>query len=183
MKQKTTFVTTAVALGLLLASAAFAQSAMEDAAGSPAAPDQQEASEPAVSEEPQTAEEPHILKTSELIGYRVINTDGEELGTIKEIVIDPHEARVAYAVLSFGGFLGLGDKLFALPWETLVLNPDTQTVYLSIEKEKLQAAPGFDQTRWPDMASLAQSTTHNYSGQTPYWEKDGNPSASPSESR
>lgn len=177
MKQKTTFVTTAVSLGLLLASAAFAQSAMEDAAGSPAAPDQQEASELSASEEP------HILKTSELIGYRVINTDGEELGTIKEIVIDPHEARVAYAVLSFGGLLGLGDKLFALPWKTLVLNPDTQTVYLSIEKEKLQDAPGFDQTRWPDMASLAQSTTHDYSGQTPYWEKDGNRSASPPKSR
>lgn len=180
MRQNRTLAVTAVSLGVLLAPPTFAQYTMEDEGGSSAAANQE--NEPPFSAKQQTAEKPRILKTSEIIGYSVISTDGEELGTIQEIVIDPHEDRVAYAVLSFGGFLGMGDKLIALPWEALLLKPDKQTAFLSIEKEKLRNAPGFDQAHWPDMASREWGkTVHNYYGQTPYWEKDGARSTSSSD--
>src|SRR5262245_25714035 len=60
-----------------------------------------------------------VMPISTFIGYRVINPVGEDLGKIEDIVIDMDSRQIAYAVLSFGGFLGFGDKLFAIPWEAL----------------------------------------------------------------
>jgi sporulation protein YlmC with PRC-barrel domain len=81
-----------------------------------------------------------------------INSAGEDLGKIEEIMIDVPTGRVAYAVLSFGGFLGMGDKLFALPWDALKLNEDEHEFILNVDKATLENAPGFDQDDWPDMA-------------------------------
>jgi sporulation protein YlmC with PRC-barrel domain len=60
---------------------------------------------------------PRVLSASTLEGDKVTNAEGENLGEVKELMIDLESGRVAYAVLEFGGFLGLGDKLFAVPWE------------------------------------------------------------------
>ncbi|HET6821745.1 MAG TPA: PRC-barrel domain-containing protein, partial [Anaerolineales bacterium] len=68
-------------------------------------------------------EYPRVVQVSKVIGNKVVNPSGELLGNLKELVLDLEEERIAYAVLSFGGFMGLGDKLFAIPWEALVLNP------------------------------------------------------------
>ena len=62
------------------------------------------------------------IKASSIIGTNVVNPDGEMLGDVKEIVIDPRTGRVAYAVVSFGGFLGMGTKLFAIPFSALKYN-------------------------------------------------------------
>ncbi|MGH9426685.1 MAG: PRC-barrel domain-containing protein [Terriglobia bacterium] len=117
--------------------------------------------------------EASVVKASDLIGYSVTNAQGDSLGKIEDIVIDPGQGRIAYAVLSFGGFLGMGDKLFAIPWESLSLKADEQTLLLAVEKEKLQKAPGFDKAEWPNMASREWGTSvHQYYNQKPYWESN-----------
>jgi sporulation protein YlmC with PRC-barrel domain len=91
-------------------------------------------------------------KASDIVGQRVVNTTGENLGKIEEIVLDARTGRIAYAVLSFGGFLGIGDKLFAIPWQALREDPVKKVCVLPVDKEKLKTAPGFDKENWPDMA-------------------------------
>ena len=93
-----------------------------------------------------------VLSAGSLIGDRVRNGSGEHLGTIEQIMVDLATGRVAYAVLSFGGFMGLGDKLFAVPWQSLQLDEGEQEFVLNVDKQTLENAPGFDKSDWPDMA-------------------------------
>jgi sporulation protein YlmC with PRC-barrel domain len=114
-----------------------------------------------------------ILSASTLKGDRVRNSAGEDLGKVDEIMIDVPSGKVAYAVLSFGGFLGMGDKLFALPWAALTLDEGEKCFILNVDKQKLEQAPGFDKDNWPDMADTTwRSAIFNYYGQGPYWERD-----------
>jgi sporulation protein YlmC with PRC-barrel domain len=99
-------------------------------------------------------EHPRVLSATKIIGNKVVNREGEQLGNIKDLTIDLDDAQIAYAVLSFGGFLGVGDKLFAIPLEALLFIDD-QTVILDVEKEVLKNAPGFDKDHWPDDAHEA----------------------------
>jgi sporulation protein YlmC with PRC-barrel domain len=114
----------------------------------------------------------HVISASKLSGGAVKNTDGEKLGDIKEIMLDTQSGRVAYAVLSFGGFLGMGDKLFAIPWRALT--PSTTSddkLVLDISKDKLEKAPGFDKKSWPDMADHRWGLDiYRYYGEKPYWD-------------
>jgi sporulation protein YlmC with PRC-barrel domain len=96
--------------------------------------------------------QPQFLSATTMIGDDVLNPAGEDLGEIKELMIDVESGRVAYAVLSFGGFLGLGDKLFAIPWDALTLNADEHAFILNVDKEVLKNAPGFDKDHWPQTA-------------------------------
>jgi sporulation protein YlmC with PRC-barrel domain len=93
-----------------------------------------------------------VFPASKLTGNRVRNSAGEDLGKIEEIMIDAATGTVAYAVLSFGGFLGLGDKLFAAPWRSLTLNTRDHEFILNIDRKRLESAPGFDRNHWPDMS-------------------------------
>jgi sporulation protein YlmC with PRC-barrel domain len=85
----------------------------------------------------------------------VRNTAGEDLGKIKDLVIDVNSGKVIYAALDFGGFLGVGDKLFAVPWHSLQVKGTDKDQYLVLDatKERLKQAPGFDKNHWPDMAN------------------------------
>ena len=98
---------------------------------------------------------PALMGADTLIGDDVYNHDDEELGDIKEIMLDMRTGQIAYAVLSFGGILGMGDKLFAVPWERLTLDPVNKRFLLNVEKNQLKDAPGFDKNNWPDMGSEA----------------------------
>ncbi len=91
-----------------------------------------------------------ISRASKIIGTKVTSPKGESLGNIKELVIDPESGRIVYAVVSFGGLFGLGNKLFALPWNTLHWSRDKQNYLLDVTKETLKKAPGFDKKHWPD---------------------------------
>src|SRR5688500_2828340 len=95
---------------------------------------------------------PQVLSATNILGKKVVNPAGEQLGNIKELMIDIDDGQVAYAVLSFGGFLGLGDKLFAIPLEALTFNSKDQTAILDVDKEVLKNAPGFDKDHWPTSA-------------------------------
>ena len=118
---------------------------------------------------------PHVLSASTLIGDKVLNTAGEHLGNIKELMIDLDGGLIAYAVLSFGGFLGMGDKLFAIPWEALTVDTDNHSVILDVDKEVLKNAPGFDKDNWPDNAKYEAGWllgVYEYYGYSPYWMPD-----------
>jgi sporulation protein YlmC with PRC-barrel domain len=93
-----------------------------------------------------------VLPAATLTGDHVRNSAGDDLGKIEEIMIDVPSGRVAYAVLSFGGFLGIGVKLFAVPWRALTLNESRHEFILNVERRQLETAPGFDRDNWPDMA-------------------------------
>jgi sporulation protein YlmC with PRC-barrel domain len=113
----------------------------------------------------------NVTPTSNLIGISVENKAGEDLGSIKDLAIDFETGCVAYAVLSFGGVLGLGDKLFAVPWSALMYDASNNSFTLDVEKESLEDAPGFDKDNWPDMADQQWGrSVHKYYGVEPYWE-------------
>jgi sporulation protein YlmC with PRC-barrel domain len=112
----------------------------------------------------------HLMKGSTFIGADVENLQGQSLGDIKDIVIDRGSGRIAYAVVSFGGFLGLGEKLFAVPWGAFSQKADKDTFVLAVDKERLKNAPGFDANNWPQMASREWVTgLYTYYNVPPYW--------------
>jgi hypothetical protein len=86
-------------------------------------------------------------------------------------MIDVPTGRVAYAVLSFGGFLGMGDKLLAIPWRALRIDPPNHRFILDVDKEMLKRAPGFDKDQWPSMADEQWARdVHAYYHARPYWD-------------
>lgn len=118
---------------------------------------------------------PEILPTAKIIGNNVINPAGEQLGNLKELVLDLEDGHIAYAVLSFGGVMGLGDKYFAIPWEAFTLDPSGKAFILDIDKELLKKAPGFDKDHWPDNAQYESGwlvDIYEYYGYSPYWMPD-----------
>jgi sporulation protein YlmC with PRC-barrel domain len=114
---------------------------------------------------------PELMSAGSLTGDSVINRKGETLGSIEDIMIDVRSGRIAYAVMGAGGFLGIGEKLFAIPWKALTLDTDNKAFILDVDKERVQNAPGFDKDHWPSMADLSWATNvHSYYGTRPYWE-------------
>ena len=114
---------------------------------------------------------PEVMAASDFEGQDVINNQGESVGDIEEIMIDVRSGRIAYAVLAVGGFLGIGEKYFAIPWRAPTLDTDRKCFILDVDKERLENAPGFDKDHWPSMADARWATdVHRYYGAAPYWE-------------
>lgn len=112
----------------------------------------------------------NVLSAGTMKGDEVINAAGEDLGEIEEVMIDVDSGRVAYAVLSFGGFLGMGEKLFAIPWAALHLDQERESFQLNVDAETLEDAPGFDEDDWPEFADETWAKDiHDYYGYKPYW--------------
>ena len=115
---------------------------------------------------------PTAVPVGEMTRDRVRNAIGEDLGEIKDLVVEVETGRVLYAVLSFGGFLGMGDKWFAIPWEALEFRPAERHFILDVEKERLEQAPGFEKNHWPNMADRQwQRDVHAHFRVEPYWEE------------
>lgn len=111
------------------------------------------------------------LKASSMIGTNVVNLTGENLGDVEEVVIDPRTGKVAYAVISFGGFLGMGEKLFAVPFSALKYHVAKNEYSLVVSKERLKTAPGFDPDHWPAMSDEKWNREiYKYYERSPYWE-------------
>jgi sporulation protein YlmC with PRC-barrel domain len=114
---------------------------------------------------------PLALSASTLTGDKVRNSEGDNLGHLEEIVIDLEGGRVSYAVLAGGGFLGMGDKFFAIPWDLLTVDTDNKEIVVDISKESLKNAPGFDKDNWPKTDDRAWvGDVYRYYGREPYWE-------------
>ncbi len=93
----------------------------------------------------------HGMRASKLIGTNVTNVQGENLGEINDLVINTATGKVDYAVLEFGGFLGMGEKLFAYPLNQFKPSAkDADKLALNVDKAKLKSSPGFDKKAWPD---------------------------------
>jgi sporulation protein YlmC with PRC-barrel domain len=90
-----------------------------------------------------------ISRASKIIGTDVKNMKGEDLGDIKDLVLNPMRGNVVYVVVSYGGLLGMGDKFFAIPWSALRWSTDQDYYVLNMDKETLKNAPGFDEDHWP----------------------------------
>ena len=115
--------------------------------------------------------EPRVLAADTLTGNKVVNFQKEDLGKIEHLMIDLERGRIAYAVLSFRGFMGMGDKLFAIPWSALALDTVEKRFILNVDKELLKRAPGFDKDNWPNMADQAWGAkVFTYYGAKPYWD-------------
>lgn len=114
---------------------------------------------------------PAIMAADTLQGDKVVNPDGEDLGKIEAIMLDVPQGRIAYAVLSFGGLMGIGDKLFAIPWEALILDAEDKQFILDVDKDRLKDAPGFDKDHWPAMSDIKWANqVHTFYAYRPYWE-------------
>lgn len=113
---------------------------------------------------------PEIMAASTLEDNEVYNSLGEKLGSLEEIMLDVLNGRIAYAVLSCGGLLGVGNRLHAIPWCALTLDTSRKCFVLDVSAERLKEAPGFDKDRWPSMADDGWARqTYDYYGQEPYW--------------
>ncbi len=113
-----------------------------------------------------------VLSASTIKGDKVRNPQGEDLGKIEELMFDVDTGCIAYAVLSFGGFLGIGDKYFAVPWEALRIAPHEHMFILDVPKERLENAPGFGKDSWPKASNREWLTSvYSYYGYEPYWER------------
>ncbi len=93
----------------------------------------------------------NAFRVDKIIGSGVINLEGDRVGTIQDLVVDIDTGAIAYAVLEFGGFMGFGDKLFAVPWQSLTAVPAEGVFIIDQSKAKLKKAPGFDKNDWPDI--------------------------------
>lgn len=105
------------------------------------------------------------LSATSITGNKVHNPAGEELGKVEDLMIDLTSGEVTYAVVSFGGVLGIGNKLFAVPLQALKTDTENHEFVLDESKDRLENAPGFDKDNWPDAAdSKWQNEVRSYYG-------------------
>ncbi len=113
---------------------------------------------------------PEVMAASSLDDTKVYASDGEHVGEIKEVMIDVQAGRVAYAVLTTGGFLGIGDTLHAIPWSALVMDTDAKCFRLGLTADRIKDAPGFNKDSWPSMADPQWAAdVYRYYERDPYW--------------
>ncbi len=114
---------------------------------------------------------PRLLTANTLTGNRVVNHADETLGHIEEIMLDTELGLIAYAVMASGGFLGLSERLFAIPWSAMTLDPVRGCFVMNASKDYFDHAPGFDKDHWPSMADTEwHEDVHQYYGIRPYWD-------------
>lgn len=117
-----------------------------------------------------TAEE--LVTANALLGDKVVNRRNEPLGTITELVLDTARGRLAYAVVALGGFMGVGEQSFVIPWSALVRDSANRRFVLDADRARLAAAPRIEFTRESGGANAAgwQRELHRHYGARPYWE-------------
>jgi len=111
------------------------------------------------------------LSASSIIGTEVTNSDGEDLGKFEDLVIDLELGVISYAILSYGGFMGMGNKWFALPWRAFSPSNSEKKFVLGVSEEKLKDAEGFDKDNWPQMDRTWGAALYERYGYKPYWER------------
>ncbi|PXX98437.1 PRC-barrel domain-containing protein [Halomonas sp. LBP4] len=100
-----------------------------------------------------------LLSASTITGDDVCNMQDEKIGKIHDVMLDMAEGKIRYAVLASGGFLGMGDRLFAVPWKALKQDKENKRFMLDVDAERLKNAPGFGKDQWPNMADATWNST------------------------
>ncbi|RPJ69682.1 MAG: PRC-barrel domain containing protein [Alphaproteobacteria bacterium] len=113
----------------------------------------------------------HFMLASDLKGNKIVNKSAEDLGTLEDYMVDLETGRIAYAVLSFGGWFGMGSKLFAIPWYAfkMQLFENELRIVLNVDKEVLTKAQGFDKSQLP-LSYDQLSMVYMFFGYKPYWQ-------------
>lgn len=114
---------------------------------------------------------PTILSSSSLTGDDIVNSAGEDLGELKDLMIDIGSGDIAYAVMSRGGFAGVGEKLFAVPWELFTVDGDNKRLVLDVSEDVLEDSTGFDPDNWPTLDEVWHEGIHEHFGVHPYWQR------------
>lgn len=118
----------------------------------------------------QADETGRLIAADKVEGTAVVNRAGEKLGTVDHIMIDKISGKVAYAVMSFGGFLGIGDRYHPLPWSVLTYDTNQGGYVVDLDKNRLESAPSYARNEMPNMADRDWGRrVHDYYGTTPYW--------------
>jgi uncharacterized protein YegP (UPF0339 family)/sporulation protein YlmC with PRC-barrel domain len=94
-----------------------------------------------------------------LAQYDVVNKKGDDMGQVQTFVVDMQEGLIAFALVSFGGFLGITDKWFAIPWAALKWHPETMKFVLDMPEKVLKEAPGMDKDKWLEEIDRWQAET------------------------
>jgi sporulation protein YlmC with PRC-barrel domain len=105
----------------------------------------------------------NYLTASSITGDKIYNTIDEKLGDIKDLMINVHSGKIEYVIIEFGGFLGMGEKYFAVPYKALALDTERHAFILDQKREVLENAPGFDKDHWPE------TNSHNMESTNAYW--------------
>ena len=109
------------------------------------------------------------LAASTLVKDPVVDAQGKKIGTLKEVMIDLELGAIAYLVISFGGFLSLGEKLFAIPYAAVKVDEDSKQIIVDTTKEQLENSPGFDPNNWPDATQFDIEGLYSFYKLKPYW--------------
>ena len=158
MKKLVTLATVLFLASFLLVPAALAQVSPPPGSGSETTPTRPAERTPSTMPST-TISNANEMYASDLIGASVKNPQGESLGSIKELVLDPHEAKIKNAVVSVGGVLGIGAKTVAIPWDQMKLQSDGKAVVLAMGKEELENAPEWKKPEAEPRPSAAGPTT------------------------
>jgi len=112
-----------------------------------------------------------MTSAAALCGERVVTRRGDPLGSVSELMLDLQRGRIAYAVIVQGGFMGLGERLQAIPWPALRIDDENHCLVLEAERSTFLGAPGFDKEHWPSTPDAAwHQTLHRHYRCRPYWE-------------
>ncbi|MDR3533817.1 MAG: PRC-barrel domain-containing protein [Rhodopila sp.] len=113
----------------------------------------------------------HLIAARQIQGTSVFSPALEKLGSVEDVMIDRASGRIAYAVLRFGGFLGIGDHYYPLPWEKLSYSPEMGGYITDIGRDVLQGAPSYPDeaaASWDDKAWSRD--VYAYYGVRPFWD-------------
>jgi hypothetical protein len=118
-----------------------------------------------------TDETSSLISSDKVEGTAVYDRRGEKLGSIHSVMIDKISGKVAYAVMSFGGFLGMGDSYHPLPWDVLTYDTDQGGYVVDLDRSRLEGAPTYGTNEMPDWSDRRWGQrVHDYYGTRPYWE-------------
>lgn len=105
-----------------------------------------------------------FLTASTITGNKVYNKSHEKLGDVKDLMLNIHTGAIEYVIIEFGGFLGIGEKYFAVPFKSLTLDTDLHAFIFDQQREVMEKAPGFDKDHWPETNSNHWEDTYTYWG-------------------
>ena len=169
MKKHSVFLGVLAVLSLLLVAGAFAQQ--------PAPPEQSKSASQSSHNHPSasghqpdalTAVQGLLLSTETLLGSDVKNPQGQDVGDLKQLMLDPHTGRVMYAVVAMGGFLGMGGKTVIVPWNALEVARDGKSLVLNVSPQMLQQAPAYKKGKEPEQGPAGEPRGGGWGVDTPY---------------
>ncbi|MEP9380211.1 PRC-barrel domain-containing protein [Aquabacter sp. CN5-332] len=112
----------------------------------------------------------NLISGDKVSGTNVYNAAGEKLGSIYDVMIEKQSGKVAYAIMSFGGFLGIGNDYHPLPWSTLNYNVQQGGYVVNLTREQLEGAPHYAESEPPTWDRDYETRVHDYYRSRPYWD-------------